>query len=152
MGGTINWNDSGTWQRLVTCIIASGVKLDLRTIARYYGTTYNTLENRLRQVKKDADKLELGDEAEPSRTKSAPCTPRKSKGAAKKDPLSAVANGRVNKKSSPNKKRVKKEASDSPSFLDQGVDEVETGPLDPIDFGLAGVNFSFDLGNDGWAH
>ncbi|KAF2718357.1 hypothetical protein K431DRAFT_211717, partial [Polychaeton citri CBS 116435] len=52
--GSINWDSVETWERLVSSIYASGVKLDLRDVAKYYGTTYNTLENKLRKNKKDA--------------------------------------------------------------------------------------------------
>ena len=111
---TVNWDSAETWERIVASIIASGVKvcsrvlpclrscppvnfcdiqLDLGSIAKYYGTTYHTLENRFRKTRKDAKVLEAevnsgerGDEGTPTRTKSAPATPRKAK-TPKKDPL-----------------------------------------------------------------
>ena len=70
-----------------------GQKPDLRTTATYFGTTYDTLENRFRKLKKEADTLksevdsgQRGEIATPSRTKSAPATPRKPK-SPKKEPL-----------------------------------------------------------------
>lgn len=49
----------------------------------YFGTTYDTLENRFRKIKKESatlkDEVERGERGEiaPSRTKSNPSTPRK---------------------------------------------------------------------------
>lgn len=34
------------------------VQIDLKATAKYYGTTYDTLENRFRQLKKDAKVLQ----------------------------------------------------------------------------------------------
>ena len=99
-------------------------QLDLKTIATYYGTTYDTLENRFRKIKKDADILK----AEVDGGDRVPTTPRKSK-TPKKDTLSckysdvtieivvksspltrpatAVAHGRVVKASPITKKTIK---------------------------------------------
>lgn len=65
-----NWDKCETWERVVAAILATGVKVcsttsgilvpvlhavdvdttqvDLASAAKYYGTTYNTLENRKR--------------------------------------------------------------------------------------------------------
>ncbi|KAK3717746.1 hypothetical protein LTR37_005517 [Vermiconidia calcicola] len=113
--GTTNWESAETWQRVVASILATGVKIDLRAVATYYGTTYDTLENRFRKLKKDAADLKTevdggdrGEVAVPSRTKSAPTTPRKPK-TPKKEPLETVANGRITKKTPSKKKMVKEE-------------------------------------------
>ncbi|KAK5121934.1 hypothetical protein LTR85_004506 [Meristemomyces frigidus] len=116
-GGTTNWDSTETWQRVVAAIIATGVKLDLKAIATYYGTTYDTLENRFRKIKKDAavlkDEIESGKRGEaPPRGKSAPTTPRKPK-TPKKEALNSVTNGRVSKTSPTKKKTIKKEQMDS---------------------------------------
>ena len=62
------------------------MKVDLRSAAAYFGTTYDTLENRFRKLKKDATTLKAevdgGERVEittPSRTKSTSATPRKPK-------------------------------------------------------------------------
>ncbi|KAK5166114.1 uncharacterized protein LTR77_008375 [Saxophila tyrrhenica] len=79
--GTVDWDSVPAWQRLVASIYATGVKIDLRAAAAYYGTTYDTLENRLRKIKKDAEALKS--EADPnavvtpSRSKSTASTPKK---------------------------------------------------------------------------
>ncbi|KAK4961006.1 hypothetical protein LTR10_001495 [Elasticomyces elasticus] len=117
MPGTTNWESAETWQRVVASMLATGIKVDLKATATAYGCTYDTLENRFRKLKKlaatlkeEVDNGERGDVAVPARVKSAPVTPRKPK-TLKKDPLSAVANGRVSK-TSPSKK-VKKEHLES---------------------------------------
>ena len=46
MAGGTNWDSCETWERMVAALIASGVKLDLKKVAKYYDTTYHTLENR----------------------------------------------------------------------------------------------------------
>nr|POE78454.1 hypothetical protein CFP56_60686 [Quercus suber] len=78
---TTNWESKETWERLVSAIIASGVKLDLREVAKYYGTTYDTLENRLRKVKKDAailkEEVQTGERGEVPTPRTAPDTPKK---------------------------------------------------------------------------
>ncbi|KAK3117535.1 hypothetical protein LTR53_000961 [Teratosphaeriaceae sp. CCFEE 6253] len=110
----MNWDSAETWQRIVASIVASGVKLDIAKMARYYGTTYDTLENRFRQsgqIKKLAavmkEEVDGGERGEIKSNRSAPVTPRKIK-TPKKDALSNVANGRV-AKSSPSKRAVKKQ-------------------------------------------
>nr|POE56524.1 hypothetical protein CFP56_33496 [Quercus suber] len=74
-----NWDSKETWERLVSAIIASG--LDLREIAKFYGTTYDTLENRLRKVKKDAavlkEEVSTGERAEIQTCRTTPTTPKK---------------------------------------------------------------------------
>ncbi|KAK6439514.1 hypothetical protein LTR95_004282 [Oleoguttula sp. CCFEE 5521] len=52
--GKIDWDSVDAWKRLIAAIYASGMKPDLRQIATLFGTTYDTLENRLRTIKKDA--------------------------------------------------------------------------------------------------
>ncbi|EMC97331.1 hypothetical protein BAUCODRAFT_23648 [Baudoinia panamericana UAMH 10762] len=139
MGGTTDRSSAETWQRVVAAIIASGIKgsdslqIDLKVTATYYGTTYDTLENRFRKLKKDAAELkkevesgQRGEVAVPARTKSAPTTPRKPK-TPKKDALSAVANGRIGKTtpSKKNKTLVKKENSDD------GMSPMSVEPANP---------------------
>ncbi|KAK5129529.1 hypothetical protein LTR08_003188 [Meristemomyces frigidus] len=125
MAGGINWDSSETWERMVAAIVASGVKLDLKSVAAYYGTTYDTLENRFRKIKKVAATLKAevdgGERGEvATRPKSNPRTPRKAK-TSKKDALTTVAHGRVTK-ASPNKKSIVKqeqvEGSASSAFDD----------------------------------
>ncbi|KAK5733931.1 hypothetical protein LTR17_009338 [Elasticomyces elasticus] len=118
MPGTTNWESAETWQRVVASMLATGIKVDLKATATAYGCTYDTLENRFRKLKKlaatlkeEVDNGERGDVAVPARVKSAPATPRKPK-TPKKDPMSAVANGRVSK-ASPSKKNIKKEHLES---------------------------------------
>ncbi|KAK4569718.1 hypothetical protein LTR86_002686 [Recurvomyces mirabilis] len=148
MGGMTNWSDVETWQRVVASIVATGI--DLGAAAKYYGTTYNTFENKFRQIKKQANELraavdngETGDAPTAARTKSLPSTPRKPK-TPKKDPLSSVANGRVNKPS-PSKMNVKKEPSDglSSSFL-QGLEELPIGSFDESSFDIEHTSFDFE--------
>ena len=112
---TTNWESVETWQRLVSSILATGYKVskclpsnlktvtdgydskpDLKTTAIYFGTTYDTLENRFRKLKKEAETLkaevergERGELTVPSRPKSAPTTPRKPK-TPKKEPLESM--------------------------------------------------------------
>ncbi|KAK0251483.1 hypothetical protein B0A54_15514 [Friedmanniomyces endolithicus] len=109
MQGKTDWDSAETWQRVVASMIATGAKPDLKAMAIAYGCTYDTLENRFRNIKKlaitlkqEIDSGERGEVVAPARAKSAPNTPRKPK-TPKKDPLSAVANGRVSK-ASPSKR------------------------------------------------
>lgn len=71
--GSVNWKSIEAWQRLVSAIIATGVKvtpsdmtlrldsdagipqIDIKKAADYYGTSYDTLEGRLRPLKKEAE-------------------------------------------------------------------------------------------------
>jgi hypothetical protein len=76
--GKLSWDSVEVWQRLVAAIIASGVKVsifcifpsstraskadnnpkvDVSSVATHFGTTYDTIENRLRPVKKQAKEL-----------------------------------------------------------------------------------------------
>lgn len=106
--------------------------MDLKQTATYFGTTYDTLENRFRKIKKEAatlkDEVDKGDRSEmptPSRTKSAPSTPRKPK-TPKKDALSTVTNGKVTKSTPKSKKSgIKQEiVEDDLSF---GMSELTDG-------------------------
>ncbi|KAK1091062.1 hypothetical protein LTR48_007063 [Friedmanniomyces endolithicus] len=115
MQGKTDWDSAETWQRVVASMIATGAKPDLKAMAIAYGCTYDTLENRFRAIKKlaitlkqEIDSGERGEVVAPARTKSAPNTPRKPK-TPKKDPLSAVANGRVSKTSPSKKGNAKKD-------------------------------------------
>ena len=93
----MNWNDVETWKRLVASIVATGVKvgsficicyseltrivqIDLNETAKHFGTTYSTLENRFRPIKKDAAAMQgdkTGNDGETTpRTKAGPATPR----------------------------------------------------------------------------
>lgn len=54
---TVNWHSVETWERLVASMFASGYKPDLNAVAGYYGCTYDTLQNRFRPIKKDAEAL-----------------------------------------------------------------------------------------------
>ncbi|KAK3673548.1 hypothetical protein LTR78_006452 [Recurvomyces mirabilis] len=150
MGGMTNWNDVETRQRVVASIVATGVKINLSEAAKYYGTTYNTFENKFRHIKKQANELkaaadngETGDVPTPTRTKSVPSTPRKPK-TPRKDPLSSVSNGRVTKPS-PSKNNVKKEPNDSlsSSFL-QGLEELPIGSFDESSFDIEHASFDFE--------
>jgi hypothetical protein len=74
--GKLSWDSVEVWQKLVAAIIASGVKvriptlpdhlpnkannsikIDVSSVATHFGTTYDTIENRLRPVKKQAKEL-----------------------------------------------------------------------------------------------
>lgn len=157
----VNWNDVETWQRVVAALLATGIKPDLKQTATFFGTTYDTLENRFRKIKKDAQVLkdevnsgQRGEVTAPSRARSAPSTPRKAK-TPKKDALgsktilpphslsdlslimaAAVTNGRVAKPTprSGKKKNIKQEDLDD-SFSSTMVDEIP----DP-------THMSFDMG------
>ncbi|KAK4501702.1 hypothetical protein PRZ48_007511 [Zasmidium cellare] len=134
--GKVDWDSQATWQRVIAAILATGVKVciapafmfdiklitcqvDLKQTAMYFGTTYDTLENRFRKIKKESatlkEEVERGERGEiaPTRTKSNPATPRKA--TPKKQALSAVTNGRV-AKTTPSKNRkagsIKREMSD----------------------------------------
>ncbi|KXL42471.1 hypothetical protein M433DRAFT_21479 [Acidomyces richmondensis BFW] len=115
MVGT-DWSNAETWQRLVAAICATGVKINIAETAKYYGTTYDTLENRLRKVKKEAailkDEVDSGRRGEVVVRKSNPATPRKPK-TPNKDILNCVNHGKITK--TPVKKaNVKQEAFQSP--------------------------------------
>ena len=76
-------------------MLTSG-KPDLKSTAKYFGTTYDTLENRFRKLKKDAETLKAevdgeqrGEVTTPSRIKSAPSTPAKAK-TPKNQPLNGM--------------------------------------------------------------
>ena len=94
---TVHWNDVETWKRLVASIVATVVKvslssctfysqltgivqIDLSETAKHFGTTYSTLENRFRPIKKDAAAMQgdkTGNDGETTpRTKAGPATPR----------------------------------------------------------------------------
>ncbi|KAF2766756.1 hypothetical protein EJ03DRAFT_353651 [Teratosphaeria nubilosa] len=112
-----NWESKETWERLVASIIATGVKIDLRATATYFGTTYDTLENRFRKIKKESAVLKQEVESgarglvEAPR-KANPSTPRKPK-TPKKDALSTVTNGRISKTSPTKRSGIKQEALES---------------------------------------
>jgi hypothetical protein len=77
--GKVSWDSVEVWQKLVAAIIASGVKvrisqsfhsssiqankadnsakIDVSSVASHFGTTYDTIENRLRPVKKQAKEM-----------------------------------------------------------------------------------------------
>jgi hypothetical protein len=61
--------------RILTCLLRS--QIDIRAIAHYYGTTYDTLENRFRPLKKMAAQLKADASDDMRSTK--PATPRKPK-------------------------------------------------------------------------
>ncbi|CAK3831146.1 Hypothetical predicted protein [Lecanosticta acicola] len=141
----VNWNSVETWQRVVAAMLATGIKPDLRQTATYFGTTYDTLENRFRKIKKEADVLKgevsngaRGEVTAPSRQKSAPTTPRKRQ-TPKKDALSSVSNGRINKSTPKSSKKsgIKQEQIDQ-RFTATLTDEVH----DPTD-----MSFDMDFGN-----
>ncbi|KAK6433632.1 hypothetical protein LTR95_010186, partial [Oleoguttula sp. CCFEE 5521] len=96
--GKIDWDSVDAWKRLIAAIYASGIKLDLRQIANLFGTTYDTLENRLRTIKKDAavlkDDVTSGKRGEVTPARGTPKkTPAKKTGLG----LDGVTNGRVTK-------------------------------------------------------
>ncbi|CZT21594.1 uncharacterized protein RCC_07458 [Ramularia collo-cygni] len=130
-GTTVNWDSQETWQRVVASIIATGIKIDYRQVALHFDTTYDTIENRFRKIKKEAavlkEEVERGDRGENAGgRKSAPATPRKPK-TPKKDPLSTVENGRVAKVTpkSAAKRTVKQEVLEEDAFPD--LPDVGTG-------------------------
>ncbi|OQO04504.1 hypothetical protein B0A48_09426 [Cryoendolithus antarcticus] len=105
--GKIDWDSIDAWKRLIAAIHASGIKLDLRQIATLFGTTYDTLENRLRTIKKDAavlkDDVTSGKRGEVTPARGTPKkTPAKKTGLG----LDGVTNGRVTK--TPTKSASKK--------------------------------------------
>lgn len=123
-------------------------QIDLKQTAAYFGTTYDTLENRFRKIKKEAttlkDEIDNGERSgvtTPSRTKSASSTPRKPK-TPKKDPLSTVTNGKVTKSTPKSKKgSIKQEnLEDGLSFDDM------SGLADGNDMSFT-PNAGFDYGN-----
>ncbi|GAB7362081.1 hypothetical protein MBLNU230_g2115t1 [Neophaeotheca triangularis] len=139
----MDWEATETWQRLIAAIYASGAKPNLKLVAQYYGTTYNTLENKFRGIKKLGEELkeevDSGQRGEisPIRKKSAPSTPRKPK-TPKKDPLASVANGRVAKASAKKGSAIKKEAAE---FED--VNAFAHG-IPSLDFGVGSVTGSLN--------
>ncbi|OQO03507.1 hypothetical protein B0A48_10171 [Cryoendolithus antarcticus] len=96
--GKIDWDSVDAWKRLIAAIYASGIKLDLRQIATLFGTTYDTLENRLRTIKKDAAVLKE-DVSSGKRGEVTPARGTPKKAPAKKTGLGldGVTNGRVTK-------------------------------------------------------
>ncbi|TKA28999.1 hypothetical protein B0A50_03411 [Salinomyces thailandicus] len=122
-----NWDKCETWERVVAAILATGVKVDLASAAKYYGTTYNTLENRFRKIKKLSGVLKAEVEnGERGEVKSKPTTPRKPK-TPKKYALNSVVNSRVSK-TSPSKKKVIKQEQ-LPSTGSSVFDEMDTDIL-----------------------
>ena len=119
--------------------------MDLKQTATYFGTTYDTLENRFRKIKKEAatlkEEIDKGDRSElstPSRSKSAPSTPRKPK-TPKKDPLSTVTNGKVTK-STPKSKKGGIKLENVEDELSFDVGDMSNG----FDYnGLDGTDFPF---------
>ncbi|WPG98683.1 Hypothetical protein R9X50_00147700 [Acrodontium crateriforme] len=105
----VNWESAEVWQRVVASLIATGVKIDLRQMAVYFGTTYDTLENRFRKVKKLAtvlkDEVDGGERPDLPKGRSNSSTPRKQR-TPKKNSLSVVEKSRVSK-STPRKKTIK---------------------------------------------
>ncbi|KAF2208432.1 hypothetical protein CERZMDRAFT_101499 [Cercospora zeae-maydis SCOH1-5] len=148
---TVNWDSQETWQRVVAAILATGIKIDYKQVALHFGTTYDTIENRFRKIKKEAAVLkaeaENGERGEiAAARKSAASTPKKTpRNTPKTDVLSTVANGRVAKTPTPKGRQngIKLEAieasfADAPSDFDDGL-----GGFDH----LVG-NFDDDLNND----
>ncbi|KAF7189215.1 hypothetical protein HII31_09368 [Pseudocercospora fuligena] len=137
--GKVNWDSQETWQRVIAAIIATVVKVDasvssivykiltqyqvdLKQTALYFGTTYDTLENRFRKIKKESEILKKevssGERAEistPSRS-----TPKKS--SPKKDALANVTNGRVSKSTPKKKSSIKQESFDDSTSFGNGGD------------------------------
>lgn len=72
----VAWDSVEVWQKLVAAIIATGVKvrytysssstpvliyvcqIDVSAVATHFGTTYDTVENKLRPIKKQAKALQ----------------------------------------------------------------------------------------------
>ncbi|QIW98483.1 hypothetical protein AMS68_004001 [Peltaster fructicola] len=149
----VNWDSTETWQRLVASIIASGVKLDLRVVALHFGTTYDTLENRFRKIKKDAavqkQEIESGVRGEvASVRKSNASTPRKPRSPKTTHALETVANGRVTK-STPSKKHSVKQEHFEPdfSFLTEDFTDPQSFDDTPISFDMSNYENSFIHGS-----
>ncbi|GIZ47911.1 hypothetical protein CKM354_001098800 [Cercospora kikuchii] len=148
---TVNWDSQETWQRVVAAIIATGVKIDYKQVALHFGTTYDTIENRFRKIKKEAAVLkaevESGERGEitPAR-KSAASSPKKTpRNTPRKDALANVTNGRIAKTPTPSgrKNGIKLEAieasfTDAPSDFDDGLGG----------FGHLVGNFDEDINSD----
>jgi hypothetical protein len=106
--GKLSWDSVEVWQKLVAAIIASGVRvsshnqsktslryltdnivqIDVSNVATHFGTTYDTIENRLRPIKKQAkvlkDAVSNGTQDKVTSTRKSPTkprTPKKSAGA-----------------------------------------------------------------------
>ncbi|EME43241.1 hypothetical protein DOTSEDRAFT_72589 [Dothistroma septosporum NZE10] len=150
--GTLDWSSPETWQRVVAAIMATGVKVDLKQTATYFGTTYDTLENRFRKLKKEAatlkeeiDKGERSEISTPSRTKSTPSTPRNPK-TPKKDLLTTVSNGKITKSTPmPKKDSIKQEN------VEDGLSFGMGGLTDGNDISFTqdvGFNYVNSLGDD----
>ena len=151
--GKVSWDSVEVWQKLVAAIIASGVKvrisqpfplisthaskannstkIDVSSVASHFGTTYDTIENRLRPVKKQAKEMKEavsnGTQDKVVSTRKSPIKPKTPRKAATSfdgkiflpslqsllclQSLScvAVAEGRITK-STPSKKTPKKDA------------------------------------------
>ncbi|KAI5364943.1 hypothetical protein Slin15195_G044810 [Septoria linicola] len=132
---TVDWNSQETWQRVVAAIIATGVKIDYKQVALHFGTTYDTIENRFRKIKKEAivlkEEVETGERGQstPVRKSATFGTPKKTpRDTPKKDPLSTVTNARVSKTPTPKNRKsaIKQEAIESdlidgPSDFDDGL-------------------------------
>ena len=102
--GKLSWDTVEVWQKLVAAIIASGVKvsspltfyqlsqpsrrrkqltasqIDVSNVATHFGTTYDTIENRLRPVKKQAkilqEQVSNGTQDKVTSTRKSPSKPR----------------------------------------------------------------------------
>ena len=109
--GKLSWDTVEVWQKLVAAIIASGVKvnsspslktkslqlenrgtrltssqIDVSNVATHFGTTYDTIENRLRPIKKQAkvlqEQVSNGMQDKVTSTRKSPSKPRTPKKAA----------------------------------------------------------------------
>ncbi|EME81738.1 uncharacterized protein MYCFIDRAFT_87101 [Pseudocercospora fijiensis CIRAD86] len=136
--GKVNWDSQETWQRVVAAIIATGVKVDLKQTALYFGTTYDTLENRFRKIKKESEVLknevsngERSQISTPSRS-----TPKKP--SPKKDALANVTNGRVTKSTPKKKSSIKQESFNDSTSFDIGDDFSFTNSSFSLGHGING--------------
>ncbi|KIW09590.1 uncharacterized protein PV09_00461 [Verruconis gallopava] len=104
----VDWKSSENNERLLACLFASleesGTKINYKRIAQLFGrgTTGNAIDCNFRKIRAAAK--EIKKEFESGVTQPAPpTTPRKPK-TPKKEPLSTIKSGRVEKPSTPSKK------------------------------------------------
>ncbi|KAK4985481.1 hypothetical protein LTR66_008152 [Elasticomyces elasticus] len=146
-----DWKSKDAADRLLAATIASipGMKINVRDIAALFGegATYDSIENRLRQVKRTA--AVMRQEVDSGARPSAPPTPKKPRAPKKNVLTGGVATGRVAKStnSSPTKKRTTPIKKESASSTESGFGD---GPTPDTDVDVPGNvldygNASFDM-------
>ncbi|GAB7347797.1 hypothetical protein MBLNU459_g5338t1 [Dothideomycetes sp. NU459] len=152
-----DWKSPETLERLVGAIIASitanGGTINNNEIAIYMGETYDSIENRTRKYKKDAQKLikeafDAGRQGQNMRKNAKDNTPHSTPRKIRKNnsDLHTVANGRVQKTATKRTSPVKHESvSGSSSDLEHFHAIAESFNFEDLDFSKS--NFDSAVGD-----